>query len=94
MRSETRNREPYPVPGREGGKLIRRLISFLRSQGTRVPVSSHILIGCSGGLDSTALAWLIGRYGRRVVGPERITLVHFHHGWRGREADRDARRVR
>ncbi|MCC7441422.1 MAG: tRNA lysidine(34) synthetase TilS, partial [Bdellovibrionales bacterium] len=42
----------------------------------------------------TALAWLIGRYGRRVVGPERITLVHFHHGWRGREADRDARRVR
>lgn len=88
-----RSATPYPVPGPVGGRLIRDLIAFVRSQGLKLPVSSHILIGCSGGADSTALAVLLARYGRRVMDPKRLTLVHFDHGWRLESAD-DARAVR
>lgn len=59
----------------------------MRRIGFELPLTSHILCACSGGADSTALALLLARYGRRVG--ERITLVHVNHGWRGAESDAD-----
>jgi tRNA(Ile)-lysidine synthase TilS/MesJ len=49
----------YPRPGPVGGKLIRKVIGFLRTHGESLPIDSHILIACSGGLDSIALALLL-----------------------------------
>ncbi len=79
----------YAVPGEQGGRLIRRLVRDLRRIGYGLPITSHILCACSGGADSTALAVLLARYGRRVVAPAQITLLHVNHGWRGKESDGD-----
>jgi tRNA(Ile)-lysidine synthase len=80
---------PYPKPGPVGGRLIRGLVQRLRGE-----LTSHILIGVSGGSDSVALAVLLARYGRKIVSPERITLLHVNHQWRGEESEEDARFVR
>ncbi len=84
----------YKKPGPIGGKLIREVIAFMRSQGVKLPISSHILIATSGGSDSIALARLLIQYGRRVVDPGKIRLLHVNHGWRGAESDADAEFVR
>jgi tRNA(Ile)-lysidine synthetase-like protein len=80
---------PYPKPGPVGGKLIREVIRALRECGTELPITSHILIADSGGLDSTALTHLIAKYGRRIAATERLKLIHVNHGWRGAESDGD-----
>lgn len=82
--------DAYPTPGATGGTLIRRVISLLKGAGLDLPITSYILIACSGGPDSIALAHLITKYGRRVVHPSRIRLLHVNHGWRGSESDADA----
>jgi len=79
-----------------GGILIRRVIRALRDAAVPVPLptpieNSHILIACSGGLDSTALAILIAKYGKRLA--REVVLLHINHGWRGPESDEDARFV-
>jgi tRNA(Ile)-lysidine synthase len=84
----------YPKPGPIGGRLIRRMVSFLRANRIELPLTSHILIATSGGSDSLALAVLLARYGRRVVARKDITLLHVNHRWRGEESDEDARFVR
>jgi len=86
--------ERYPKPGPAGGRLIRRLIGALREAGAKTPFDSHILIAASGGADSTALAHLLARYGRRVAAPGQITLLHVDHGWRGAASRDDGRFVR
>lgn len=53
------------------------------------PTRRKILLGCSGGADSTALAWLLHEAGHR-----RVVLCHLHHGLRATEADGDATFVR
>lgn len=80
---------PYPKSGPLGGTLIRKVISFLKSQQLCLPISSHILIAISGGIDSVGLAHLIVHFGRRIVPREKITLLHINHGWRGKESDED-----
>jgi tRNA(Ile)-lysidine synthase len=86
--------QAYPKPGETGGRMIREVIRFLRTQKFELPISSHILIAVSGGADSMALADLMIRYGRRVVDREKIRILHVNHGWRGEESDADERRVR
>ena len=57
----------------------------------------RILVACSGGLDSTALAVLFVEAGQRDgLGPSapEILLGHVHHGLRGADADADRDRVR
>ena len=50
-----------------------------------LPDSGRLVVGFSGGADSTALAhWLMGHVPR-----ERIVLAHVNHMLRGAEADRD-----
>ena len=73
-----------------GGKLIREVVSALKQSSIQLPITSYILIGTSAGSDSTALATLIAKYGRRVVDPSKIVLIHINHGWRGAESDSDA----
>lgn len=92
--SEGKKKNPYPKPGAIGGVLIREVIGLLRSHGVHLPLKdSHILIATSGGSDSTALAVLLARYGRRVVGDCQISLVHFNHRWRAEASDADEAHV-
>src|SRR4051812_30738153 len=81
--------QTYPKPGPVGGRLIREVISFLKKQNFQLPITSHILIGVSGGSDSVGLAHLLSHFGRRIVSPSQITLLHVNHGWRGKESDLD-----
>ena len=57
-----------------------------------MPSGSAVLLAVSGGADSMALlagsAQLKDRFGWR------LSVGHVHHGWRGREADRDLAFVR
>ncbi|MBC7386045.1 MAG: tRNA lysidine(34) synthetase TilS [Cryobacterium sp.] len=87
--SKKRPKRPsdYPVPGAIGGQLIRTMLKAVRSTKLEIPVTSHILCACSGGADSTALALLVARYGRRLG--SRVSLLHINHGWRGEESDGD-----
>ncbi len=89
----------YPKPGPQGGTLIRQVVQFFRHHATSgaredLPLKQPLLIACSGGSDSVALAVLMARYGRRIIAPRMLTLVHVNHGWRGEESDEDARSVR
>jgi tRNA(Ile)-lysidine synthase len=79
----------YPRPGEVGGRLIRKVIAFLRERSIQLPISSHILIAVSGGADSLALAYLLVKYGRRIGVAKNISLVHVNHGWRGKESNGD-----
>ena len=79
----------YPKPGDQGGRLMRRLVSFLRKQGIDLPIVSDILIATSGGSDSIALAHLLVHFGRRIVKRENIHLLHVNHHWRADESDAD-----
>ncbi len=83
----------YPTPGEIGGTLIRRMIALMKASGQVLPLDSHILIAASGGADSTALAILMARYGRKFAPSTRISLLHINHGWRGEASDGDERFV-
>jgi tRNA(Ile)-lysidine synthetase-like protein len=52
-----------------------------------IPEGASVLLAVSGGADSLALL-----YGSAEASPRtrwRLCVAHVHHGWRGREADRD-----
>ena len=72
--------------------LLSRLAAFNRAHALLGP-RDRVLAAVSGGADSACLAhWLSAQ---RAKGRLRaLTLVHFHHGLRGRAADRDAASVR
>lgn len=57
-------------------------MALFKEQGFELPMSYPVLIAVSGGLDSMTLAHLISRYGRKIIAPELITLLHLDHGWR------------
>lgn len=52
-----------------------------------IPAHGPILLAVSGGADSTAL--LFGAVEAEARTGWRIAVGHVHHGWRGRDADRD-----
>jgi tRNA(Ile)-lysidine synthetase-like protein len=89
----TQLRQPYPKPGKLGGRLIREVIGFLKSQNVELPIASHILIATSGGIDSVGLAHLLVHFGRRIAPKSQISLLHVNHGWRGQDSDDDAQFV-
>jgi len=53
----------------------------------RIPEESAVLLAVSGGADSLALLFGGVEASRRTRW--RLTVGHVHHGWRGRDADRD-----
>ena len=65
--------------------LLPRFLARVRDLPRNVPV----IAGVSGGIDSVVLFDLLRRADFR-----RIIVAHFHHGLRGKEADRDADFVR
>ena len=71
--------------------LASKLMAFDRKEKLVLP-GENILIAVSGGPDSVCLAHHLSRLAprRRLA----LALVHFHHGLRGREADKDAKFVR
>ncbi|MFA5139606.1 MAG: tRNA lysidine(34) synthetase TilS [Elusimicrobiota bacterium] len=72
-----------PAPKR----LLSLLAAFDRREGLVSP-GDRILLAVSGGPDSVCLTHHL----HRVSGPKRLRLsmLHIHHGLRGREADQDA----
>jgi len=60
--------------------LQKRLMAVCRHL---CPAEGGLALGLSGGMDSLLLAELLCRAGIRPL------LLHFNHGWRGRESDRD-----
>ena len=73
---------PYPKPSDIGGTIIRKVMALLKENEIPLPIERPILIATSGGVDSMALAHLISTYGRRIINPDLITLLHFDHQWR------------
>src|ERR1700693_5108777 len=57
-----------------------------------VPAGQTVLLAVSGGADSMAL--LCGAAEAASAHGWRLAMGHVHHGWRGREADRDLAFVR
>ncbi|MFA6092309.1 MAG: tRNA lysidine(34) synthetase TilS [Elusimicrobiota bacterium] len=75
----------------ETKSLLGRLAQFDRAHKLIAP-KDRVLIAVSGGPDSVCLAHhLRGLARKRRL---KLALAHFHHGLRGREADRDAAFVR
>jgi tRNA(Ile)-lysidine synthase len=52
-----------------------------------MPEGASVLLAVSGGADSTALLFGAADVASRLGW--RLAVAHVHHGWRGREADRD-----
>lgn len=77
---------PYPKPSAVGGVLIRKVMAEFKANGIKLPLEKPILISVSGGVDSMVLAHLLARYGRRLMDPKLIHLLHLDHGWRPESA--------
>ncbi len=88
------SRNAYPSPGPSGGALIRQVIRTFKQEGVGLPLEGRVLIAVSGGVDSMVLAQLLGRYGRKIVAPGQITLLHLDHGWRPESARGESDSVR
>jgi tRNA(Ile)-lysidine synthase len=70
---------------KKAADLLPRFLARVRG----VPRSAPVIAGVSGGIDSVALFDLLQRAGFR-----KLVVAHFHHGLRGKAADRDADFVR
>ena len=77
-----------------GGTLIRKVLALFKEQGFPLPIAGRVYLAVSGGVDSMVLAHLIIRYGRKVIAPEQVTLLHFDHGWRPESATLEKEGVR
>lgn len=64
-----------------------RVLATLR-EDDRLPPGHPLVVGASGGADSTALLWVLTALGHPIV------VAHLHHGIRGKEADEDQEFVR
>lgn len=64
-----------------------RVLSTMR-EDDRLPEGMAVVVGASGGADSTALLWALTSLGHRLF------IAHLHHGLRGEEADGDEAFVR
>jgi tRNA(Ile)-lysidine synthetase-like protein len=66
----------------------------LKAGGFMLPLSGKTLIAVSGGIDSMVLAHLLARYGRRILDPSDLTLLHIDHGWRPESGSYERETVR
>ncbi|MBU6154587.1 MAG: tRNA lysidine(34) synthetase TilS [Bdellovibrionales bacterium] len=73
--------------------MIRRVLKLFKAQGIPTPIEHPVLIAVSGGVDSMALAHLAGKYGRNLIDPKLITLLHLDHGWRAESSTEEPRGV-
>lgn len=75
--------EKHKRPGQVGGTLIRKVIQLLKNSGISYPFSKPVVLAFSGGTDSLALAALLSRYGKKVIGdPQNLTLLYLEHSWK------------
>lgn len=73
-----------PIPGPQGGRLIRLLIQHLEALGLkeRFHEKDKILLAVSGGIDSVAMAGLVLKYLRPRTPGWEYALISLDHGWR------------
>jgi tRNA(Ile)-lysidine synthetase-like protein len=73
-----------PIPGPQGGKLIRLLIQHLEALGLKERFNENfkILLAVSGGIDSVAMAGLVLKYLRPRTPRWEYELISLDHGWR------------
>ncbi len=83
----------YSKPSAAGGTIIRKVIANFKAHGYGLPIEEPVWIATSGGADSMVLAHLISKYGRKVVDPKWVTLVHLDHGWRVASRTKEKRAV-
>jgi len=84
------------VPWAPGARLVVALDRAIARApgGPLLAAGEAVLVACSGGVDSTCLAYALTAAGARFGRGWRLTLAHVHHGLRGEDADRDADHVR
>jgi tRNA(Ile)-lysidine synthase len=70
---------------KKAADLLPRFLQRVR----HLPRSAPVIVGVSGGIDSVALLDLLRR-----AEFQKLAVAHFHHGLRGKAADRDAEFVR
>lgn len=66
--------------------FVEKIYSFVQ-ENELFPSRCHVVVGVSGGADSMALLNCLYHWPDYTV---RVTVVHIHHGLRGKDADRDA----
>jgi len=76
-----------------GGRLIRNLVATMKKTHLKLPIVQPVAVAVSGGADSTALAILLAKYGRRIVDRRQLSIVHLSHHWREGARDRDLANV-
>ncbi len=59
------------------------LLRTVKKALNKIPASTRLVVGVSGGADSVALAFLLKKLGRKIV------IAHLNHGLRGKESDAD-----
>lgn len=69
----------------------KRLIGFIR-KNELIKVKDRLILGCSGGADSTAMLWLFARI--RSILNVSLLAVHVNHQLRGAESEKDQETVR
>ncbi len=75
----------------EKSNLLRKISNYLL-QSCRVRRGDDLIVGCSGGPDSTALLHILHRLSGAL--DLHLTAVHLNHGLRGSESDADEKLVR
>lgn len=77
---------PHMVfPGAEGEKKLSALVAEMKEKGKNKPYDC--LIGLSGGVDSSYVAYLIKKFGLRPL------AVHFDSGWNSEQAVRNIENI-
>src|SRR5262249_3962490 len=80
---------PQALPGLPYHGRMDAVLAALESSAETglIPRGATVLLAVSGGADSLALLFGCVETSRRTGW--RLAVGHVHHGWRGREADRD-----
>ena len=80
-----------PADGEEADRFLRALEKAVRLApgGPLFCPGDGVLVACSGGPDSTALAFALAALDRRAGLSLRLEIGHFHHGLRGASAECD-----
>lgn len=79
------NYDQYVFPGKEGEAKLEGILDQIRNDGKGKPYDC--LIGLSGGVDSSYVAYLVKKHGLRPL------AIHFDSGWNSEQAVRNIENI-